>query len=253
MCGEKSPLGPCGPVSPGSPPRMRGKGNLKIALVLGVGITPAHAGKRDSPRPDRPSAGGSPPHMRGKGVGAAFRAILGGITPAHAGKSKVMRGGKDKRMGSPPHMRGKGVNTGALPLYPWITPAHAGKRLFAVVACPALKDHPRTCGEKCVIVVPCSQLVGSPPHMRGKVRPFRDIHLCTGITPAHAGKSSGFGKMVKFSRDHPRTCGEKCHRPDIQVPAPGSPPHMRGKASVPIALPMFPRITPAHAGKRIRL
>ena len=107
MCGEKSPLGPCGPVSPGSPPRMRGKGNLKIALVLGVGIT-----------------------------------------PAHAGKSKVMRGGKDKRMGSPPHMRGKGVNTGALPLYPWITPAHAGKRLFAVVACPALKDHPRTCGEK---------------------------------------------------------------------------------------------------------
>ena len=66
MCGEKSPLGPCGPVSPGSPPRMRGKGNLKIALVLGVGITPAHA----------------------------------------------------------------------------------GKRLFAVVACPALKDHPRTCGEK---------------------------------------------------------------------------------------------------------
>ncbi len=133
MCGEKSPLGPCGPVSPGSPPRMRGKGNLKIALVLGVGITPAHAGKRDSPRPDRPSAGGSPPHMRGKGVGAAFRAILGGITPAHAGKSKVMRGGKDKRMGSPPHMRGKGVNTGALPLYPWITPAHAGKSIRSMI------------------------------------------------------------------------------------------------------------------------
>ena len=149
MCGEKSPLGPCGPVSPGSPPRMRGKGNLKIALVLGVGITPAHAGKRDSPRPDRPSAGGSPPHMRGKGVGAAFRAILGGITPAHAGKSgshcsrnfsdwdhprtcgeKQSFAGKPlPRLGSPPHMRGKASASHNDSQCQWITPAHAGKRL----------------------------------------------------------------------------------------------------------------------------
>ena len=92
MCGEKSPLGPCGPVSPGSPPRMRGKGNLKIALVLGVGITPAHAGKRDSPRPDRPSAGGSPPHMRGKDSVMYGLQRVHGITPAHAGKRPVWPG-----------------------------------------------------------------------------------------------------------------------------------------------------------------
>ena len=127
MCGEKSPLGPCGPVSPGSPPRMRGKGNLKIALVLGVGITPAHAGKRDSPRPDRPSAGGSPPHMRGKADHISGHNFGIGITPAHAGKSfpvkLVSRQLQDHPRtcgekpftaylrawwgGSPPHMRGK--------------------------------------------------------------------------------------------------------------------------------------------------
>ena len=147
--------------------------------------------------------------MRGKGVGAAFRAILGGITPAHAGKSKVMRGGKDKRMGSPPHMRGKGVNTGALPLYPWITPAHAGKRLFAVVACPALKDHPRTCGEKHTINDNMKTVKGSPPHMRGKDSVMYGLQRVHGITPAHAGKRPVWPGSSAAHRDHPRTCGEK--------------------------------------------
>ena len=208
-CGEKAMYEYGNNTAEGSPPHMRGKDAPWRAHSPFLRITPAHAGKRDSPRPDRPSAGGSPPHMRGKGVGAAFRAILGGITPAHAGKSKVMRGGKDKRMGSPPHMRGKGVNTGALPLYPWITPAHAGKRLFAVVACPALKDHPRTCGEKIASCTVCNVSMGSPPHMRGKGQSGPAHQRHTGITPAHAGKRQLVEFFVHFIQDHPRTCGEK--------------------------------------------
>ena len=148
---------------------MRGKGNLKIALVLGVGITPAHAGKRDSPRPDRPSAGGSPPHMRGKGVGAAFRAILGG--------------------GSPPHMRGKVKSCAAAKTSAW--------------------DHPRTCGEKIVCRGCLSCVEGSPPHMRGKDSVMYGLQRVHGITPAHAGKRQLVEFFVHFIQDHPRTCGEK--------------------------------------------
>ena len=47
-------------------------------------------------------------------------------------------------------------------------------------------------------------------------------------------------------------CGEKsarlCHRSDTR----GSPPHVRGKASAVICAVVSFRITPAHAGKRVR-
>ena len=46
LCGEKLPV-TLQSVSPvGSPPPMRGKGDICIAADTGVGITPAYAGKR---------------------------------------------------------------------------------------------------------------------------------------------------------------------------------------------------------------
>ena len=106
VCGEK--CGPLrwGPEMPGSPPRMRGKGVQSRDKRVGVGITPAYAGKsyrkevitmttRDHPRvcgeeflmPTIVYYGqGSPPRMRGREIN--FCTILGkmGITPAYAGK-----------------------------------------------------------------------------------------------------------------------------------------------------------------------
>ena len=167
MCGEKSPLGPCGPVSPGSPPRMRGKGNLKIALVLGVGITPAHAGKSYE-----------------------FRAceVCYWDHPRTCGEKLLVRRSVGWRWGSPPHMRGKaatGLNAASSSR---ITPAHAGKSYIRPALLRPEWDHPRTCGEKICIGLALVIMPGSPPHMRGKVaqKDFRCNRVR--ITPAHAGK-----------------------------------------------------------------
>ena len=45
VCGEKNALPAAVFFGEGSPPRMRGKAVFRVALCIGVGITPAYAGK----------------------------------------------------------------------------------------------------------------------------------------------------------------------------------------------------------------
>ena len=73
-----------------------------------------------------------------------------------------------------------------------ITPAHAGKSFIIPSRIPLLQDHPRTCGEKCLLLSCAAFESGSPPHMRGK--DFYRFHLSFDfrITPAHAGKSYSY-------------------------------------------------------------
>ena len=108
-CGEKALYDSYAMFDAGSPPRMRGKVIAAMLIGGGVGITPAHAGKRykrnviaqfarDHPRacgekitvyalpvPHR----GSPPRMRGKVWGIPSIFAISGITPAHAGKRRT--------------------------------------------------------------------------------------------------------------------------------------------------------------------
>ena len=49
--------------------------------------------------------------------------------------------------------------------------------------------------------------------------------------------------------DHPRACGENFDASFDGLPAPGSPPRMRGKHLINHAHRLVVRITPAHAGK----
>ena len=165
-----------------------------------------------------------------------------------------------------PHMRGKELAVGVIRQHGGITPAHAGKSA-SLCSCAWLPgDHPRTCGEKFYIVLPLYNLLGSPPHMRGKADSPSARFRIDGITPAHAGKRAGqhrkgitpahAGKSPAMSpghitlRDHPRTCGEKGISDFSGNYEDGSPPHMRGKARSPLLFPGISRITPAHAGKR---
>ena len=154
------------------------------------------------------SMGESPPHMRGKERGSTSRQRRKGITPAHAGKSPAMSPGHitlrdhprtcgekgisdfsgNYEDGSPPHMRGKALFRVFGPQMLRITPAHAGKRLSMALFTFPLKDHPRTCGEKTEIDITEWPQNGSPPHMRGKERPYEKQRRRNGITPAHAGK-----------------------------------------------------------------
>ena len=167
--------------------------------------------------------------MRGKVSDDAACDHYARITPAHAGKSRSGAGRGDQRQdhprtcgekgapgnaeghitGSPPHMRGKGKQQRTASGYPRITPAHAGKRQAVPGVVPVHWDHPRTCGEKLGDFDTETGEMGSPPHMRGKAVCCVCFSCSSGITPAHAGKSTVLMNCRPLIWDHPRTCGEK--------------------------------------------
>ena len=86
-------------------------------------------------------------------------------------------------------MRGKPVLVKNGIVNKGITPAHAGKTPMILVKARECQDHPRACGENVRQKSLVTNVLGSPPRMRGKPN-FR-LRLKSGsrITPAHAGKT----------------------------------------------------------------
>ena len=126
-CGEKDSTAedPCS--EPGSPPRMRGKGRIKIIRPNQIRITPAHAGK---------STG-------------AFQALkIIQDHPRACGEKQIQQSDNTSFLGSPPRMRGKVHHSGGFCFVQGITPAHAGKSKTVPRAIQICGDHPRACGEK---------------------------------------------------------------------------------------------------------
>ena len=147
-------------------------------------------------------------------------------------------------------MRGKGVSIAAIGQDAGITPAYAGKS-WTTLLCPnSSRDHPRVCGEKYQLENQDYKKVGSPPRMRGKVVPPPLLTLCSGITPAYAGKRLPVLLRYERCQDHPRVCGEKRQVQTAKMPRKGSPPRMRGKAKLTGRRWQRRGITPAYAGKR---
>ena len=89
--------------------------------------------------------------------------------------------------------------------------------------------------------------------MRGKAFRYTSQFFWYGITPAHAGKSYVIFPILIAARDHPRTCGEKNEVIDFNIEGKGSPPHMRGKEDAQHAQHVRRGITPAHAGKSLKI
>ena len=85
--------------------------------------------------------------------------------------------------------------------------------------------------------------------MRGKAPAENVNKVADRITPAYAGKSDGAYIISDFMRDHPRLYGEKSMGFPPNNASPGSPPPMRGKATVGSSTKPVYRITPAYAGK----
>ena len=112
------------------------------------------------------------------------------------------------------------------------------------------KDHPRTCGEKCTLMLRRRLTVGSLPHMRGKANEGEIQLNLAGITPAHTGKRPRTCRSWTCSWDHPRVCGEKENLTLNPGANTGSPPRMRGKGKTGTTSSLRTRITPAYAGKR---
>ena len=94
-------------------------------------------------------------------------------------------------------------------------------------------------------------MVGSPPHRRGKEGLAQQIVSFLGITPAQAGKSKLALCTPSCPTDHPRVGGEKSRCGTFALQIPGSPPRRRGKGPQAQALEVAVRITPAQAGKSL--
>ena len=109
------------------------------------------------------------------------------------------------------------------------------------------------CGEKCYPNNHLQGNKGSPPRVRGKETRCRLRLPTSGITPACAGKSTSALKDFSGVEDHPRVCGEKTYTPPICAACCGSPPRVRGKVMLAEEKYVEVRITPACAGKRVRL
>ena len=167
-CGENTRLDSLPGLSPGSPPRMRGKHPDTPGWQRALRITPAHAGKT------------------GRGC-AALQDMAD--HPRACGENKRSGRSDWRRSGSPPRMRGKrALYPAGLSAYR-ITPAHAGKTVFSFPPERSTTDHPRACGENDVAPRRRAHAIGSPPRMRGKRRHFCRIRVFCRITPAHAGKT----------------------------------------------------------------
>ena len=148
---------------------MRGKVVHKALILLRRGITPACAGKSQSPRGLRPHSGD---HPRVCGEKTLMRLVLFAV------------------LGSPPRMRGKdGVNDSAQAVT-GITPACAGKSSWHLQTGCFPEDHPRVCGEKQIFLGGSEPGTGSPPRVRGKGILGAVNKAYIGITPACAGKSA---------------------------------------------------------------
>ena len=146
-------------------------------------------------------------------------------------------------------MRGKDHDTRLVLGRTRITPAYAGKSLFTLPFCFSASDHPRLCGEKCLLILLHNYLIGSPPPMRGKAQGVRQGSRSAGITPAYAGKRTDCQSLSAGQRDHPRLCGEKREIQAAGKSSGGSPPPMRGKVIFSPFEVYSDRITPAYAGK----
>ena len=150
-------------------------------------------------------------------------------------------------------MRGKAAPNGYVVSNDRITPAYAGKSQSLPKILSLSWDHPRLCGEKFFFILPPSWAVGSPPPMRGKAASVKTMQSPPRITPAYAGKSTVTVPSGLTVKDHPRLCGEKSLVDTQESTRLGSPPPMRGKDAVALAAGSIPRITPAYAGKSLRL
>ena len=171
VCGENALPAKAAVTTLGSPPRVRGKGNLYLRQMRRNGITPACAGKSLISRSSRSQ---SKDHPR----------VCGEKT--HCTRSSV------DAQGSPPRVRGKACWLHPAGGFCRITPACAGKSAHIVAHRLAARDHPRVCGEKLDAVHVAHDHRGSPPRVRGKVHAAQPLRSCVGITPACAGKSSFF-------------------------------------------------------------
>ena len=109
------------------------------------------------------------------------------------------------------------------------------------------------CGENSTKSDKAASILGSPPRVRGKRSVRRAISGEQRITPACAGKTITAEHPSRGFKDHPRVCGENKSVSLVLPLRMGSPPRVRGKRFTNSRFSCSVRITPACAGKTLRI
>ena len=171
----------------GSSPLVRGARYRREGGAIHCGIIPARAGstgRSGHPLPWRRD------HPRSCGEHDRIREKYGSRT----GSSPLVRGARRQTC--------RGSSDGR------IIPARAGSTAWNAQVCPAVRDHPRSCGEHCELGEGYCLIKGSSPLVRGALSANLSSLWPSRIIPARAG-STGSCRVTKYrTQDHPRSCGE---------------------------------------------
>ena len=153
-------------------------------------------------------------------------------------------------VGSPPRVRGTEHAHHEMEYSRRITPACAGNRDMEQAFPWLVEDHPRVCGEQCLLSPSRHLRQGSPPRVRGTVHGHPFGLFLGRITPACAGNRFSQFHKRDCRKDHPRVCGEQLPFRAVFRPFRGSPPRVRGTDIDNTKWEDIFGITPACAGNR---
>ena len=171
VCGKDNHLLPPELAVLGSPPRVRERPGFGAPSAGRRRITPACAGKT-AKRPPPPARVGDHPRVCGKDSRRMIFLMMSEGSPPRVRERRLLR------------WTGHGG--------PGITPACAGKTLPRESRTLGRTDHPRVCGKDRVNAAISRNGLGSPPRVRER-RPYTSRRFDSArITPACAGKTSGY-------------------------------------------------------------
>ena len=192
----------------GSSPLTRGKRGPSVRRRGPPGLIPAHAGKTWH---------------------TTTRAVPAQAQPRSRGENLLIAWSKSAKDGSSPLTRGKLTDYWQDITAPGLIPAHAGKTMCAGMIRSKTQAHPRSRGENAASPLTSLPRCGSSPLTRGKPPSRRSPPACSGLIPAHAGKTVRPTSNGNLPGAHPRSRGENHFAAFRDHAVHGSSPLTRGK------------------------
>ena len=152
------------------------------------------------------------------------------------------------RAGSSPLVRGQQPVFSGHVIVVRIIPARAGPTRCIFSRVSTSSDHPRSCGANDTAENIAFAQGGSSPLVRGQLRLgfFRAMEWR--IIPARAGPTARCWPVLRFSPDHPRSCGANRTLMAVVRYGSGSSPLVRGQLDLETPIEDLDRIIPARAG-----
>ncbi|KUJ88970.1 MAG: hypothetical protein XD36_0452 [Halomonas sp. 54_146] len=150
--------------------------------------------------------------------------------------------------GSSPLVRGSGYRPAGGLIDLRFIPARAGIGPHRQRSVPLQTVHPRSCGDRSIVIGRRMLANGSSPLVRGSERVRLRFQLNARFIPARAGIGPHRQRSMPLQTVHPRSCGDRRRAWALRWHLRGSSPLVRGSGSARVAAGLQPRFIPARAG-----